>query len=171
LETIWDPHNPRRSRRLQNLPPILGGVPSLSNSSTQPYHNPVSDTILGSTLLGSTFLGSNSQGHPSTSSPSQGGGGKTSSQGRGTTPPNLYQGTGPLPSYMMAGTNPPPNIPMPCLTSLNIHDLTKLMNDLILHDPTWPNMPTKLPLDIPKFEGKPGDDLANHVMTFHLWCS
>jgi len=32
-------------------------------------------------------------------------------------------------------------------------------------------MPTKLPLDIPKFEGKAGDDPANHVMTFHLWFS
>jgi hypothetical protein len=37
--------------------------------------------------------------------------------------------------------------------------------------PTWPAMPTKLPSDIPKFEGKAGDDPANHVMTFHLWCS
>jgi hypothetical protein len=60
---------------------------------------------------------------------------------------------------------------MPYLASLNIPDLTKLTNDPILHDPTWPNMPTKLPSDIPKFEGKPGDDPANHVMTFHLWCS
>ena len=30
-------------------------------------------------------------------------------------------------------------------------------------------MPTKLPSDIPKFEGKMGDDLDNHIMTFHLW--
>jgi hypothetical protein len=30
-----------------------------------------------------------------------------------------------------------------------------------------PNFPS----DIPKFEGKAGDDPANHVMTFHLWCS
>jgi hypothetical protein len=71
----------------------------------------------------------------------------------------------------MAGTNPPPNPPMPYLASLNIPDLTKLTNDPILHDATWPNMPTKLPSDIPKFEGKPGEDPANHVMTFHLWCS
>jgi hypothetical protein len=60
---------------------------------------------------------------------------------------------------------------MPYLASLNIPDLTKLTNDPILHDATWPNMPTKLPSDIPKFEGKPGEDPANHVMTFHLWCS
>jgi hypothetical protein len=50
-------------------------------------------------------------------------------------------------------------------------DLRKLTNDPILHDPTWPAMPTKLPSDIPKFEGKAGDDPANHVMTFHLWFS
>jgi hypothetical protein len=60
---------------------------------------------------------------------------------------------------------------MPYLASLNISDLTKLTNDPISHDTTWPAMPTKLPSDIPKFEGKAGDDPANHVMTFHLWCS
>jgi hypothetical protein len=126
---------------------------------------------LGSTLLGSTFLESNSQGHPSTSSPSQGGGGETYSQGRSTNPPNISQGIGPLTSHTMVGTNPPPNIPMPYLASPNIPDLTKLTNDPILHNPTWPNMLTKLPSDIPMFEGKPGDDPANHVMTFHLWLS
>jgi hypothetical protein len=71
----------------------------------------------------------------------------------------------------MVGANPPPPLQMPYLASLNISDLTKLTNDPILHDATWPAMPTKLPSDIPKFEGKAGDDLANHVMTFHLWCS
>jgi hypothetical protein len=156
---------------LQNLPPILGVVPSLSNSSAQPSHTPVSATIFGSNLLGSTFLGSNSQGHPSTNSPSQGGGGGTSSQGRSTTPPNPSHGSGPLPAHTMAGTNPPPNPPMPYLASLNIPYLTKLMNDPILHDPTWPNMPTKIPSDIPKFEGKSGEYPSNHVMTFHLWFS
>jgi hypothetical protein len=71
----------------------------------------------------------------------------------------------------MDGTNPPPPPPMPYLMSLNIHDLIKLMNDPILHDPTWHNMPTKLPSYIPKFEGKSGEDPANHVMTFNLWFS
>jgi hypothetical protein len=60
---------------------------------------------------------------------------------------------------------------MPYLASLNIADLSKLMNDSILHDPTWPTMPTKILLDIPKFEGKAGEDPANHIMAFHLWCS
>jgi hypothetical protein len=64
-----------------------------------------------------------------------------------------------------------PPLQMSYLASLNIPDLTKLTNDPILHDPTWPTMPTKLPSDIPKFEGKAGDEPTNHVMTFHLWCS
>jgi hypothetical protein len=29
-------------------------------------------------------------------------------------------------------------------------------------------MPAKLPSDIPKFDGKPGEDPKNHVMNFHL---
>ena len=32
-------------------------------------------------------------------------------------------------------------------------------------------MPTKLPSDIPKFEGKARECPQNHIMTFHLWCS
>ena len=31
-------------------------------------------------------------------------------------------------------------------------------------------MPAKLPLDIPKFEGKAGECPQNHIITFHLWC-
>jgi hypothetical protein len=45
------------------------------------------------------------------------------------------------------------------------------MNDPVRHDPTWPPVPTKLPSDIPKFEGKTGEDLGDRVTTFHLWCS
>ena len=36
---------------------------------------------------------------------------------------------------------------------------------------SWPSILVKLPFDIPKFDGKQGDDPKNHVMTFHLWCS
>ena len=32
-------------------------------------------------------------------------------------------------------------------------------------------IPNKLPSDIPKFEGKVGEDPGEHVTTFHLWCS
>jgi hypothetical protein len=129
----------------------------------------VSATILGSALLGSTLLGSNSQGHTVTLSPSHRSGGPTSSQGGSTNPPSPHQGLGS--HHIMAGANPPPPLHMPYLASLNIPDLTKLTNDPILHDATWPAMPTKLPSDIRKFEGKVGDDPANHIMTFHLWCS
>jgi hypothetical protein len=154
-----------------NIPPILGGVPSLANSSTPPSHTPMSATVLGSTLLGSTLLGSTSQGQLSTCSPLHGSRGKTYSHGGSTTPPSPSHGSGTQNTHTMVGTNPPPPPQMPYLASLNIPDLTKLTNDPILHDPTWPTMPTKLPLDIPKFEGKVGDYLTSHIMTFHLWCS
>jgi hypothetical protein len=71
----------------------------------------------------------------------------------------------------MAGANNPSPTQMPYLDSLSIPYLTKLTNDPILHDPTWSTMLTKLPLDIPKFEGKMRDDPTNHIMTFHLWFS
>ena len=45
------------------------------------------------------------------------------------------------------------------------------MNDPVRHDPLWPPIPTKLPSDIPKFEGKVGEDPRAHATTFHLWCS
>jgi hypothetical protein len=32
-------------------------------------------------------------------------------------------------------------------------------------------MPSKLPSDIPKFDGNPGEDPSTHIMTYHLWCS
>jgi hypothetical protein len=60
---------------------------------------------------------------------------------------------------------------LPFLAMLNLPDLSRLMNDPVRHDPTWPPIPTKLPSDIPKFEGKTGEDPGDHVTTFHLWCS
>jgi hypothetical protein len=87
------------------------------------------------------------------------------------TPPHHPQGLVTQTTHTMARNNPPPPLQIPYLASLNIPGLSKLTNDPILHDPAWPAMPTKISLDIPKFEGKAGDDLANHVMTFHLWCS
>ena len=65
-----------------------------------------------------------------------------------------------------------PNNPrLPFLATLNLPNLSRLTNDPISHDPTWLDVPTKLPSDIPKFKGKPGEDLSEHVTTFHLWCS
>ena len=54
---------------------------------------------------------------------------------------------------------------------MDLPDLSKLINDPIRHNPSWPPILVKLPSDIPKFDGKQGDDPKNHVMTFHLWCS
>jgi hypothetical protein len=160
-----EPQHPRRSRSLQNLPPILGGIPHLDDTSAQPSHTPVSVIVIGSSFLGSTFLNNIIQRNPPTSPPPQGGGNQPLSQGTRSQP--SPHGTFYQPSHTMVGT--PPS--MPYLASINIIDLTKLMNDPILHDRTWPNIPTKLPYDILKFEGKHGEYPANHIMYFHLWCS
>jgi hypothetical protein len=45
------------------------------------------------------------------------------------------------------------------------------MNDPMSHDPTWPPVPTNIPLDISKFQDKNGEDPRDHVTTFHLWFS
>jgi len=60
---------------------------------------------------------------------------------------------------------------LPFLATLNLPDLSLLTNDPVYHVPGWPPVPTKLPSDIPKFEGKTGEDLVDHITTFHLWCS
>jgi hypothetical protein len=57
------------------------------------------------------------------------------------------------------------------LATLDLPDLSRLTNDPIFHSPVWPVIPAKLPSNIPKFDGKSGEDPNNHVMTFHLWCS
>jgi hypothetical protein len=131
----------------------------------------MSATILGSYFLGSTLLGSTSQGQASPHSPLHGSWGATSSQGGSTNPPRPPQGSGTQNTHTMARTKTSPPPQMPYLAFLNILYLTKLTNDPILHNPTWPTMPTKLPSNIPKFEVKPRDNIANHIMTFHLWFS
>jgi hypothetical protein len=67
------------------------------------------------------------------------------------------------------GYNQQPKLPF--LATLHFPDLTRLLSNPICHDLCWPPMPTKLPLDIPKFNAKPNEDPGNHVTTFHLWCS
>ena len=57
------------------------------------------------------------------------------------------------------------------MATLNLPYLSKLTNEPVRHILDWPLVPTKLPSDIAKFEGKDGEDPANHIMTFHLWCS
>jgi hypothetical protein len=63
------------------------------------------------------------------------------------------------------------NRKLPFLATLDLPNLSRILNDPIHHSPHWPVMPTKSPWDIPNFDGKPGEDPNNHVMTFHLWCS
>ena len=60
---------------------------------------------------------------------------------------------------------------LPFLENLNLLDLSRLMNDHVSDDPAWPEVPNKIPSNIPKFEGKDGEDPGEHVTTFHLWCS
>ena len=82
------------------------------------------------------------------------------------------QGHGGNQSYVNQGAVPKPHhAKLPFLATLNLPDLSRLTNDPVAHDPAWLAVPTKLPSDIPKFEGKPGEDPSEHVMTFHLWCS
>ena len=60
---------------------------------------------------------------------------------------------------------------IPFLEALHLPDLSRLLNDLIYHDPCWLRMPTKFLSDISKLEGKPGEDPGDHVTKFNLWCS
>jgi hypothetical protein len=63
------------------------------------------------------------------------------------------------------------NRQFPFLATLDLPDLSRILNDMIRHSPQWPTILAKLPFDIPKFHGKPGKHPNNHVMTFHLWCT
>lgn len=60
--------------------------------------------------------------------------------------------------------------PLPFLATLYIPYLYNLTNDPTNHKFLWPPTPHKIPADIPKFEGKQGDDPERHVTTYHLWC-
>ena len=55
---------------------------------------------------------------------------------------------------------------LPFLTTLNLPDLSRLMNDLVSHDPAWSVVPKKLPSDIPKFKGNEEKILVNMSLPF-----
>ena len=61
-----------------------------------------------------------------------------------------------------------PSHQLPFIATLDLPDLSRLMNDPIFYLPYWSSMPNKLPNDILKFEGKSGEDPSNHIMTYHL---
>jgi hypothetical protein len=131
--------------------------PSQSPQNTMNAQNPMS------------FMGNHSTMSPQMQNPFAG-------QGQG-----FYPNPGKQPNFSWqpgASQTPGPSYPsyqqqpkLPFLATLHLPDLTRLLNDPICHDPRWPPMPTKLPLDIPKFEAKPNEDPGDHVTTFHLWCS
>ena len=75
-----------------------------------------------------------------------------------------------IPSYP-GYASPNLNQQLPFVATLELPDLNRLTNDPIAYAPWWPVISHKLPSDIPKFNGNPGEDPSNHVMTFHLWCS
>lgn len=60
------------------------------------------------------------------------------------------------------------NTQLPFLATLEFSDLSKLTNKPILHHPTWPPVPIKIPTNIPILEGKTGDDPSSHITTYHL---
>jgi hypothetical protein len=60
---------------------------------------------------------------------------------------------------------------LPLLATLDLLDLSRLTNDPINHAPFLHAIPAKLSFNILELEGKLGEDLNNHVMTFYLWRS
>ena len=72
--------------------------------------------------------------------------------------------------YNLTTQNPFAPTKLPFLATLELPDLSKLMNDPIRHHFAWPPILVKIPTDIPKFDGKIGEDPANHITTYHPWC-
>ena len=88
----------------------------------------------------------------------------TSQPAAGSSPTFTYGNMGESPSNPQTGTFSATVRPkLPFLETLNFLDLSKITNDLVRHNSSWPPIPTKLPSDIPKFKGKVGDDPGVHV--------
>jgi len=64
----------------------------------------------------------------------------------------------------------PYNPQLPFLATLELPDVSRLMNDPLLYSQYWPSIPTKIPIDGPKLEGKSREVPQAHIMTYHLWC-
>ena len=128
--------------------PVSTGI-ARTSYTTPPTHNPMA------------YEWNQFQSNPSTSQPTVGGNPTFTYGNLGASPSNPHSGT------FSASVWPK----LSFLATLNLLELSKLMNDTVRHDPSWPPVPTKLPSDIPKFEGKVGEDPGAHATTFHLWCS
>jgi hypothetical protein len=48
---------------------------------------------------------------------------------------------------------PQVNKQFPFLSTLDLPDLSRILNDPIFHSPYWPIIPAKLPSNLPKFDG------------------
>ena len=70
------------------------------------------------------------------------------------------------PSSPWSELGAPKNFPF--LATLDIPDLYKLTNDPIYHNLQWLLILHKIPTDIPKFDGKQGEDPGTHVTTYRL---
>jgi hypothetical protein len=153
---------------LQNLPQMTGGqqpAPTIG----QPYPS-IPNPIWGQGQNAQTQVPTQTQGYnpwnyyPLQPPPNQPGSshyGQTAYSPTGLPiglPPQIHQ-------------YPQVNRQLPFLATLDFPYLSRILNDPIRHSPHWTAIPTKLPSDIPKFDGKAGEDPKNHVMTFHLWCS
>ena len=79
-----------------------------------------------------------------------------------------YPGYPPPGTVLITQCYQDPSHRLPFIATLDLLDLSRLMNNPIFYLPYWPSMPNKLPSDISKFEGKSGEDPSNHVMTYHL---
>jgi hypothetical protein len=66
---------------------------------------------------------------------------------------------------------PQVNKHLPFLATLDLPDLSRILNDPVFNSPYWHVIPAKLPYDIPKFGSRSGEDPNNHIMNFHLWFS
>ena len=73
-------------------------------------------------------------------------------------------------TYAQNTQNPFAPTKLPFLATLELPNLSKLMNDPIQHHPACPPVSVKIPTYIPKFDGKTGEDPTNHITTYHLWC-
>ena len=73
--------------------------------------------------------------------------------GQGYTQPAWSTGIGPYRGHGM-----PFKPQLHFLATLELSNVSKLTNDLILHNPYWPPVPTNVLGDCPKFEGKAGED-------------
>jgi hypothetical protein len=149
---------------IQNLPQMTGGQQFPVPTIGQPY--------LG---IPNPIWGTNAQTHvptqvynPSSYYPLQPPLNQPESSNYGQT---AYSPTG-VPTGLPPQSHQYPHVnrQLLFLATLDLPNLSRILNDPIRHSPQWPTMSAKLPSDIPKFDGKVGEDPNNHVMTFHLWC-